>query len=48
MEAESFLLRLVDNLDGIHNCSFKDSPNDEIRIKVKNNNVNYLNLNLKK
>ena len=48
--AESFLLRLVDNLEGDHLIVvLKDSSIDEKRIKeLENNNVSYLNLNLKR
>ena len=48
--AESFLLRLVDNLEGIHLIlTLKDSSNDEIRVKELNkNNIKYLNLNFKR
>ena len=48
--AESFLLRLVDNLEGIHLIVvLKDCPKDEKRIKeLKKNNIGYLNLNVKK
>ena len=48
--AESFLLRLVDNLDGNHLVVvLMDSIHDELRIKqLKNHKVKYLNLNFKK
>ena len=48
--AESFLLRLVDHLEGIHLIlTLKDSSNDEIRVKELNkNNIVYLNLNFKR
>ena len=48
--AESFLLRLVDNLEGVHLIVvLKDSSVDEKRIKeLNNNNVRYLNLNIKR
>ncbi len=48
--AESFLLRLVDHLDGSHLIVvLLESSKDEIRIKeLKNKNVSYLNISFKK
>jgi glycosyltransferase involved in cell wall biosynthesis len=48
--AESFLLRLVDNLEGIHLIVvLLDSSKDEIRIKeLQKKNVSYLNLSLRR
>ena len=48
--AETFLLRLVDHIEGIHLIVvLLESPKDEERIKeLNNNNVGYLNISLKK